>query len=80
MTNQKWDMKLDYMLTLAVCKYGLEPERWDLVAEDLAEYITTTSQVIYMTSPVTSSIFLFIYRLAKHNFNFYVNNILKIGK
>jgi hypothetical protein len=45
MVNQKWNLKLNYMLAFTVCKYGLNPERWDLIANDLADYINTTSQV-----------------------------------
>ncbi|CAF2516189.1 unnamed protein product [Rotaria sp. Silwood2] len=44
MTTQRWDMKSNYMLTFTVCKYGLNPERWDLIANDLAEDINTTPQ------------------------------------
>jgi hypothetical protein len=33
------------MLACSVCKYGLHPERWNLVADDLADYIKITPQV-----------------------------------
>ncbi|CAF4766901.1 unnamed protein product, partial [Rotaria sp. Silwood1] len=44
MTTPRWDMKSNYMLTFTVCKYGLNPERWDLIANDLADDINTTPQ------------------------------------
>jgi hypothetical protein len=33
------------MLAFTVCKYGINPEKWNLVANDLADYIKTTPQV-----------------------------------
>jgi hypothetical protein len=45
MTNHKWDLKTNYMLTSTICKYGINPEKWNLVADDLAGYIKTTPQV-----------------------------------
>ncbi len=45
MANSKWDLKTNYMLACSVCKYGLHPERWNLVADDLADYIKITPQV-----------------------------------
>lgn len=45
MTNHKWDLKLNYMLSFTVCKYGLYPDKWNLVANDLADYINITPQV-----------------------------------
>jgi len=45
MSNHKWDLKSNYMLAFTVCKYGINPERWNLVANDLADYIKTTPQV-----------------------------------
>ncbi|CAF4331082.1 unnamed protein product, partial [Rotaria sordida] len=45
MTTHKWDMKSNYMLTFTVCKYGLNPEQWDIIANDLAEDINITPQV-----------------------------------
>ncbi|CAF3697955.1 unnamed protein product [Rotaria sordida] len=44
MTTHKWDMKSNYMLTFTVCKYGLNPEQWDIIANDLAEDINITPQ------------------------------------
>ncbi|CAF1228584.1 unnamed protein product [Adineta steineri] len=44
MADHKWDFKSNYMLAFTVCKYGLDPERWDLIANDLADYINTTPQ------------------------------------
>jgi len=45
MANHKWDLKTNYMLAFTVCKYGLNPERWNLVVDELADYIKTTPQV-----------------------------------
>jgi hypothetical protein len=45
MANHKWDLKSNYMLAFTICKYGLNPERWNLVANDLADYIKITPQV-----------------------------------
>jgi hypothetical protein len=45
MANHKWDLKSNYMLAFTVCKYGINPERWNLVANDLVEYIKITPQV-----------------------------------
>ncbi len=45
MANYQWNLKSNYMLAFTVCKYGLHPERWNLVANDLADYIKTTPQV-----------------------------------
>jgi hypothetical protein len=45
MANHKWDLKTNYMLAFTVCKYGLNPERWHLVVDELADYIKTTPQV-----------------------------------
>jgi len=45
MSNHKWDLKSNYMLAFTVCKYGLNPEQWNLIAKDLADYINTTPQV-----------------------------------
>ena len=45
MTNYKWDLKSNYMLAFTVCKYGLNPEKWNIIANDLADYINTTPQV-----------------------------------
>jgi hypothetical protein len=45
MANPKWDIKTNYMLAGSVCKYGLNPEPWNSVANDLADYIKITPQV-----------------------------------
>ena len=45
MENFQWDMKSDYMLAFTVCKYGINPERWNSIANDLADYINTTPEV-----------------------------------
>jgi hypothetical protein len=45
MTNHKWDLKSNYMLAFTVCKYGLNTEKWNLIANELADYINTTPQV-----------------------------------
>jgi hypothetical protein len=45
MANHKWDLKSNYMLAFTICKYGINPERWNLVANDLVEYIKITPQV-----------------------------------
>ena len=45
MEHPKWDLKTNYMLACSVCKYGLNPPRWDLVVNDLADYIKITPQV-----------------------------------
>ncbi|CAF5169230.1 unnamed protein product, partial [Rotaria magnacalcarata] len=44
MSNHKWNMKQNYMLAFTVCKYGLNSERWDSIANDLADFIETTPQ------------------------------------
>lgn len=41
----KWELKTNYMLACAVSKYGLNPGRWDLVANELSDYIKITPQV-----------------------------------
>lgn len=45
MDHPKWDLKTNYMLACSVSKYGLNPERWDLVANELSNYIQITAQV-----------------------------------
>ncbi|CAF2061518.1 unnamed protein product [Rotaria magnacalcarata] len=45
MSNHKWNMKQNYMLAFTVCKYGLNSERWDSIANDLADFIETTPQI-----------------------------------
>lgn len=45
MTDQLWSMKLNFTLAFNVCKYGLNPERWDLVAASLADVINVTPNV-----------------------------------
>lgn len=43
MENYQWDLKSDYMLAFTICKYGIE--QWNLIANDLANYINITPQV-----------------------------------
>ena len=45
MANPKWDLKTNYMLACSVCKYGLNPEPWNFVANDLADYIKISPMV-----------------------------------
>jgi hypothetical protein len=45
MANYKWDLKSNYMLAFTVCKYGIGPEQWNFIANDLADYINITPQV-----------------------------------
>ena len=45
MDHPKWDMKMNYMLACSVSKYGLNPGQWDLVSNELSNYIKLTPQV-----------------------------------
>lgn len=62
MANHFWDLKANYMLTFAVCKYGIKTDGWQLIAKDLSRHMVTTVEVNFIDTKTIITI-IFIYSI-----------------